>query len=104
MEHEQQQNGENVATAGAMTLKALSVKLTDEYPAITKRKHPSFLIFYDVDMASVIPGRTKAEKSETTMTAFCANSGSLQPRRTRSPQMTLSFLLSRSRGSRNGDF
>jgi hypothetical protein len=44
--------------------------LTDEYPAITKRKHLSFLIFfYDVDMASVIPGRPNAEKSETTMAA-----------------------------------
>jgi hypothetical protein len=69
MEHEQQLSGEEAATAGGMTIRALSIELTNQYPAVTKRKYSSFLALYNIDITSVIPVRAKAEKWETTMAA-----------------------------------
>ena len=69
MEHDQQLSGEEAATAGGMTIRALSIELTNQYPAVTKRKYSSFLALYNIDITSVIPVRAKAEKWESTMAA-----------------------------------
>jgi hypothetical protein len=78
-EYDQQQNGERAATEGAMTMKTLSIKLTRDYPKVTKRKQSASPIFCNTDTASVIPGRPNAKKWETTMAAVAQIMAFLKP-------------------------
>lgn len=81
LECQQQQNDNLDTTEGATTMKALSNELTDQYPAITHRKQLVCACpFYCIpNTATVISGRPKAEKWETTMAAIAQIIAVLKP-------------------------